>query len=147
MARLWWECRSLAFSAKERRVLITHWVCNAYNKLISQDYKPYVWRMWEKTGSLITADGSEDEKIQPEDFKEYNVQTPMPMEPGQVLPVSITAQKTNFSIRDFFCKCNQIRRKLRIWSSLLKISLMANIIFLSTETLLMQWMRKTKQMW
>ena len=102
--------------------------------------------MWGKTGCLITANGSEDEKIQPEDFKEYNVQTPMPMEPGQVLPVSITAQKTKFSIRDFFCKCNQIRRKLRIWSSLLKISLMAHIIFLSTETLLMQWMRKTKQM-
>ena len=28
--------------------LITHWVDNTYNKLISQDYKPYVWRMWEK---------------------------------------------------------------------------------------------------
>ena len=52
--------------------------------------------MWGKTGCLITANGSEDEKIQPEDFKEYNVQTPMPMEPGQVLPVSITAQKTKF---------------------------------------------------
>ena len=35
----------------------------------------------------------------------------------------------NFSIRDFFSKCEQIRRKLRIWSHLLKKSLMENFIF------------------
>ena len=29
-----------------------------------------------------------------------------------------------FSIKDFFSKCDQIRRKLRIWSQLLKKSLM-----------------------
>ena len=40
-----------------------------------------------------------------------------------------TAQKMMFSIKDFFCKRNQIRRKLRIWSHLLKKSLMENIIF------------------
>ena len=27
-----------------------------------------------------------------------------------------TAQKMKFSIKDFFSKCDQIRRKLRIWS-------------------------------
>ena len=31
-----------------------------------------------------------------------------------------------FSIKDFFSKCDQIRRKLRIWSYLLKKSLMEN---------------------
>ena len=31
-----------------------------------------------------------------------------------------------FSIKDFFSKCDQIRRKLRIWSHLLKKSLMEN---------------------
>ena len=36
-----------------------------------------------------------------------------------------TAQK-KFSIKDFFSKCDQIRRKLRIWSYLLKKSLMEN---------------------
>ena len=40
-----------------------------------------------------------------------------------------TAQKRNFSIRDFFSKCDQIRRKLRIWSYLLKKTLTENIIF------------------
>ena len=35
----------------------------------------------------------------------------------------------NFSIKDFFSKCDQIRRKLQIWSHLLKKSLMVNFIF------------------
>ena len=41
--------------------------------------------------------------------------------------VSINAQKIKFSIKDFFSKCDQMRRKLRIWSHLLKKSLMENI--------------------
>ena len=40
-----------------------------------------------------------------------------------------TAQKIKFSIKDFFSKCDQIRRKLRILSHLLKKSLMENFIF------------------
>ena len=40
-----------------------------------------------------------------------------------------TAQKMKFSIKDFFSKCDQIRRKLRISSHLLKKSLMENLIF------------------
>ena len=39
-----------------------------------------------------------------------------------------TAQKMKFSIKDFFSKCDQIHRKLRIWSHLLKKSLMENFI-------------------
>ena len=34
-----------------------------------------------------------------------------------------------FPIKDFFSKGDQIRKKLRIWSHLLKISLMENVIF------------------
>ena len=41
----------------------------------------------------------------------------------------VTAQKLKFSIKDFYSKCDQIRRKLRIWSHLLKKSLMKNFIF------------------
>ena len=40
-----------------------------------------------------------------------------------------TAQKMKLSIKDFFSKCDQIRKKLRIWTHLLKISLMENFIF------------------
>ena len=39
-----------------------------------------------------------------------------------------TAQKIRFSIKDLFSKCDQIRRKLRIWSHLPKKSLMGNFI-------------------
>ena len=39
------------------------------------------------------------------------------------------AQKMKFSVKDFFSKCDQIRSILRIWSHLLKISLMKNFIF------------------
>ena len=43
---------------------------------------------------------------------------------------NITAQKMKFSIKDFFskCKCDQIRRKLGIWSHLLRKSSMENFI-------------------
>ena len=34
-----------------------------------------------------------------------------------------------FSIKDFFSKCDQIRRKKSIWSHLLKKSLIENFIF------------------
>ena len=40
-----------------------------------------------------------------------------------------TTQKMKFSFKDFFSECDQIRRKLQIWSQLLKKSLMENFIF------------------
>ena len=39
------------------------------------------------------------------------------------------AQKMKFLIKDFSSKCDQIRRKLRIWSHLLEKSLMENFFF------------------
>ena len=54
---------------------------------------------------------------------------------------SDTAQKMKFSIKDFFSKCDQIRRniskitrKLRIWSHLLKKSLLENFIFCAVRS-------------
>ena len=49
-----------------------------------------------------------------------------------------TARKMKFPIKDFFSKCDQIRRKQRIWSHLLKKSLMENFILLCSN-------RKKKQ--
>ena len=42
---------------------------------------------------------------------------------------TVTAQKMKFSIKDCFSKCSQIRIFLRIWSHLLKKSLMEDFIF------------------
>ena len=46
-----------------------------------------------------------------------------------------TAQKMKFSIMDFFSKCDQIRRRLRNWSYLLKKSLMEKFIFCAVSKL------------
>ena len=45
----------------------------------------------------------------------------------------LTSQKMKFSIKDFFCKCDEIRSFLRIWSHLLKKSLKENFIFCSVS--------------
>ena len=42
---------------------------------------------------------------------------------------NFSAQKIKFPIKDFFSKCHQTGRKLRIWSHLMKKSLMQNFIF------------------
>ena len=42
---------------------------------------------------------------------------------------AFTAQKKKFSIKDFFSKCDQMRSFLRIWSHLLKKSVIENFIF------------------
>ena len=47
---------------------------------------------------------------------------------GHYYPIN-TTQKMKFSIKDFLSKREQIRRNLRIWSHLLKKSLMENFIF------------------
>ena len=51
------------------------------------------------------------------------------------MPIRITAQKLKFSTKDFFSKCDQTRRKLRIFSHLLNKSLMENFIFCAVEKL------------
>ena len=50
-----------------------------------------------------------------------------------------TAQKMKFSINDLFSKCDQIRKKLRIWSNLLKKSLMDNFFFCAVLVLIKFW--------
>ena len=52
-----------------------------------------------------------------------------PYQISMMKPFRDTAQKMKFSIKYFFSKCEQIHRKLRIWSHLLKKSLMENFIF------------------
>ena len=41
-----------------------------------------------------------------------------------------------FSIKDLFSKCDQIYRKLKIWSHLLKKSLMENFILCAVNKLI-----------
>ena len=64
------------FTAKERRILITHWAGEAWKKLNESKYDQLCWRCWGATGALITADGSEDKKIKPEGLPNYEVPPP-----------------------------------------------------------------------
>ena len=56
-----------------------------------------------------------------------------------------TEQEMKFSIKDFFSKCDQIRRKLRIWSHLLKKSLMQNFIFCAVIVVLKLYSASLKE--
>ena len=49
----------------------------------------------------------------------------------QLVAMKCTAQKMILSIKGFFSKCDQIRRKLQVWSYLLKRSL--------TESINLRW--------
>ena len=44
-----------------------------------------------------------------------------------------TTLKMKFSIKDFFSKCDQIHSFLRIWSHVLKKSLIENFIFCAAD--------------
>ena len=48
---------------------------------------------------------------------------------SQILYKNYHYTEMKFSLEDFFSKCDQVRRKLRIWSHLLKKFLMENFIF------------------
>ena len=52
-----------------------------------------------------------------------------------------TAQKMKFSIKDFFTKSDQIRRKLQIRSHLLKKSLMENFTFFAVVSLIFAYLK------
>ena len=70
-------------------------------------------------------------------FEQFNKKTDGEKKEGKLIPSDKiafssrvqTAQIMKFSVKDFFSKCNQTRRKLRIWSHLLKKSLTENFIF------------------
>ena len=63
---------------QERRILITHWAGNAYEKLLSSKYDALRLSIWRKTGCLLTVDGSEDLLVEPEQLPNYKVPAPCP---------------------------------------------------------------------
>ena len=73
-----WESttRGTALSASDRRILLAHWFNKAVKKALQGDAK---WKYFEHAGALLTADGSEDDKIQLEGAPSgYKVVVPPP---------------------------------------------------------------------
>ena len=104
---LWYGDKS-HITASEKRILITRWVGNAYRKLLSDKYDSFRWRLFEKTGCLITADGSGDELIQPEGLPDYKVPAPIPLEPAAqpaeqpAAPSEVTTEEVDSVVYDDF---------------------------------------------
>ena len=78
-------------------ILITRWVGEAYRKT-SKDEKflRMLYRSFAKTGCLITADGSEDDKINPEGMPAYVVPPPVDIDN----PVEITETPIPDEVKD-----------------------------------------------
>ena len=76
---LWAGSRGIPASL--RRILITQWVGKATDKLNHSNYDNFRWNCFQKTGCLMTADGSDDDKIKPEGLSDYKVIDPLPI-PG-----------------------------------------------------------------
>ena len=77
------------FTAEDRRILITTWAGEAWKKLTSPKYEALLRKCWERTGCLITADGSEDDKIKLEGLPNYQVPPPINyVEPLSIAPES-----------------------------------------------------------
>ena len=55
-------------SARDRRILMTKWTAEAWRELTK---KELFRRLFEKTGCLLTADGSNDDKICPQGLDNY----------------------------------------------------------------------------
>ena len=68
--------------------LITKWDGNVYRQLNRPSFDKFRWKHFEKTGYLITADGSEDDKINPEDLSNYKVPSPIMFDPSTAPPAS-----------------------------------------------------------
>ena len=76
------------FSASDRRILITHWVGEAYKSLTDTKFDHYRRRLFQKTGCLLTTDGTDDDLVQPEGLQNYNVPPPTMIDPSDNLALS-----------------------------------------------------------
>ena len=76
-----WYGEDNQFTASERRILITHWVGEAYNTLVDERYDGFRREFFGRTGCLLTADGSGDDLVRPEGSPGYKVPPTSIIEP------------------------------------------------------------------
>ena len=76
-----------SFSAKERRILISHWTGEALGHLCQPEYDHLRLKCWASTGCLLTADGSDGHPVKPKALPNYVVLPPSLCELMNVQPV------------------------------------------------------------
>ena len=74
---LWLGHTDEKLTASRRRILISHFVGEAHQRLQHPNYHGFIWNCFERTGCLITVDGSGDSKIKPEGLSDYEVLPPL----------------------------------------------------------------------
>ena len=90
---------------EERRILLTHWIGEAYNCFSKYDSSRY--RCFEKTGCLITAVGSEDSMIQSECPTGHIVPGPLPSAVSVPGPVPCEISEPATISADDEMECNE----------------------------------------
>ena len=85
-------------TAGEKRIVITHWAGNVYRKLCDCRYDNFRWRLFEKTGCLITADGSEDAKVSSEGLINCELLPPVDIDPIATPATSSTVPPSESNI-------------------------------------------------
>ena len=71
-----WYGNERPYSAKERRISISHWAGEAYKKLCNTEHDAFRLKIWQKTGCLMTANGTDDDKVQSEGLADYKPPPP-----------------------------------------------------------------------
>ena len=71
------------------------WAGNAYCQLNRPSYDKFSWGLFEKTGCLIAADGSEDNKIYPQGLTNYKVPPPIMLDPSTAPAASSIVPEKN----------------------------------------------------
>ena len=96
-------------TASEKLILITKWAGNAYRQLNRPSYEKFRWRLFEKTDCLITANGSKDDKINPEVLPNYKVPPPIMLDPSTA-PLASSIDTENEDVFDDFEGENEMIR-------------------------------------
>ena len=107
-----WFGNDKPFSAKERRILISHWAGEAWDKLSSEKYDSFREGIWQTTGCMMTVDGTNDEKIKPEGLAQYTVPPPSVVEPTPQTPVVNTPDTVvNINEDDYEEEVNELENE------------------------------------
>ena len=90
-----WYGAESHITASEKCILIMKWAGNAYCQLNRPSYDKFSWGLFEKTGCLIAADGSEDDKIYPQGLTNYKVPPPIMLDPSTAPAASSIVPEKN----------------------------------------------------
>ena len=81
--------------ASDKKILITSWSGQAYRTIMTEESNSFRYRLFQKTGCLVTADGSDDDKVQPGDLKDNQVPPLAIIVPSFTNPVTIPVESAS----------------------------------------------------